>query len=130
MSFLNNVFGRGGKTKGGNSKSKTDSDAPGKDAQNVIAAEGSSKSNRNLSISRSGRHKMKTKRRESVMKDDLYSAPPPTEGATGGCQSRAPSSYNRNSGGAGGSTSCWEAEHTNSLRLHKSHAMSSRPTVV
>lgn len=129
MATIRKFFGSG-KTKAGNSTSKTDSDAPGKDAQSMIAAEGISRSNRNLSISRSGRHKMKSKRRESVMKDDVYSTPPPADGATGGCQSRAQSSYKRNSGGTGGSTSFWEAEHTNSLRLHESHAMSSRPTVV
>ena len=118
------------KAKGGKSKTKTDADAPGKDAQSVIASESGSKSNRNMSISRSGRHKMKVQRRESVMKDDLYSSPPDAKGATGGGQTKTQSSYNRNSGGTGGSKNYWEAEHSNSLRLHESHAMSSRPTVV
>ena len=118
-----------------NSKSTTEgpdsnSDAPGKDAQCKIASDINAKPNRNLSISRSGRHKMKVKRRESVMQDDLFGSSPPAGGATSGCHSSVQSSYNRSGSGPGGSTSCWETERVSSLRLRESRAMSSRPTVV
>ena len=126
---------------GAGKKGKGDAPTAGADGKKTGEAatpsSGRDKVDRNMSISRSGRHKYRSKQRCSVLRDDLYdddanSKPGTTSAAATAATAAATAAAAASPDGRQGGAKChtWEAERDSLTRLRGALAMASQPTAV
>ena len=133
MSFFKKWNTKSSSSKGKEKENVENTTKPGDPDDDIDLPPSVRRPDRNLSISRSGRHKMRQRHRATIMNDDLYSP----EGATGrqkaadnnqgAASAQAPAS--KTSGNNGG-YHCRETVDNTAGNLSGSQRMSRAPTAV